>query len=40
MTELKRPNLFEALKSIMRVFGAAVAVLYLLRSGSPKRDEE
>lgn len=33
MTELKRPSLFEAVKSIARLFGATIAVLYVLRGG-------
>ena len=33
MTELKRPSVYEGLKVIMRLFGAAIAVLYVLRGG-------
>jgi len=34
MTEQpKRPDLFEALRSIARLFGAAIAVLYVPRGG-------
>jgi hypothetical protein len=29
----QRPDLYEALKSLMCVFGAAIAVLYVLRGG-------
>lgn len=34
MTEQpQKPNLYEALKVVMRLFGAAIAVLYVLRGG-------
>jgi hypothetical protein len=33
VTELKRPSLYEGLRAIMRLFGVAIAVLYVLRGG-------